>query len=370
MQTFGSFLKKAREQVALGQREFARQLQISAAYLNDIEKQKRPAPSIQILHLMKDILQIEDSDIFFELAGKSKKKLPPDLEMLLLTQPELLSLTRTIKNLNISTKQVIQIEAEIMSQNCSAIIIAAGLGSRLQNLTKDIPKCMLKLGGKSILEHQLDAYSANNIKNVSVVRGYKSHKINVPTVTYYDNDEYQSNNVLNSLLCAEEALAGNVIVSYSDIIFSAAIVERLLDSSADISIVVDVDWRGRYLNRKDHPLEEAENAIFDANHELVDIGKIATSPRDVHGEFIGMMKFSPRGAEIFKRHFHRAKKLFWNKPFQRAKTFQNSYITDILKDMIDFGVPIHTVIIERGWQEIDTVEDYENAKKYLEEWSY
>ena len=258
----------------------------------------------------------------------------------------------------------------ITSKNYKAIIIAAGLGSRLGELTKEIPKCMLELNGKSLLKRQIEAFSKNGIKDVSVIRGYLKEKINLKGVKYYENPDYESNNILNSLFYAEKELNGNVIVSYSDIIFSAAIVERLLGSSADISIVVDVDWRGRYLNRKDHPLEEAENAIFDANHELVDIGKIATSPRDVHGEFIGMMKFSPRGAEIFKRHFHRAKKLFWNKPFQRAKTFQNSYITDILKDMIDFGVPIHTVIIERGWQEIDTVEDYENAKKNLQEWSH
>ena len=79
-----------------------------------------------------------------------------------------------------------------------------------------------------------------------------------------------------------------------------------------------------------------------------------TSSKDVHGEFIGMMKLSPKGAEVFKRHFHRAKEVFWDKPFQKAATFQNAYITDILKDMTDFGVPINTVIIERGWQEIDT----------------
>ena len=56
---------------------------------------------------------------------------------------------------------------------------------------------------------------------------------------------------------------------------------------------------------------------------------------------------------MFKRHFLRAKEVFWASPFKSCH-FQNAYITDILKDMTDFGVPIHTVIIERGWQEIDT----------------
>ena len=140
------------------------------------------------------------------------------------------------------------------------------------------------------------------------------------------------------------------------------------ESSADISIVVDVDWRGRYENRNDHPIDEAENVFFDANHAVVDIGKIMNDKDDVHGEFIGMMKFTPRGAEIFRKHFHRAKQLFWNKPFQRSEIFQKAYLTDILKDMTELGVPIHTVIIEQGWVEIDTLEDFKKAPDFIANW--
>ena len=93
------------------------------------------------------------------------------------------------------------------------------------------------------------------------------------------------------------------------------------------------------------------------------IGKIATDKEEVHGEFIGMMKLSHRGAEIFKQNFHRAKKLYWNKPFQRAKVFQKAYLTDMIQELVDIGIKVHCVIIERGWKEIDTVEDYEKALK-------
>ena len=74
-----------------------------------------------------------------------------------------------------------------------------------------------------------------------------------------------------------------------------------------------------------------------------------------------MIKFSPRGAEIFKHHFDEAKKLYWGKPFQRAATFEKAYLTDILQNMVDLGVSIHCVTIEGGWKEIDTVQDYERA---------
>ena len=258
-------------------------------------------------------------------------------------------------NTNLTIKEVVS------SINVKSIIIAAGLGSRLKGYTEALPKCMLMFGDKTLLERQLEVYEGCGIKDISVVRGFKKEKINYEGLNYYDNTDYHNNNILNSLFYAEEVINGNVIISYSDILFDTNVVSRLLESNADISIVVDIDWRGYYVDRKDHPIEEAEKVIFDANNEVLKIGKVITSKQDVYGEFIGMLKLSPRGAEIFKLHFNRAKKIFWDKPFQRSQIFQKAYITDLIQDMVDMGVSIHCVIIERGWKEIDTVEDYEKA---------
>jgi phosphoenolpyruvate phosphomutase len=252
------------------------------------------------------------------------------------------------------------------SLNTDVIIVAAGLGSRLKNYTNNSPKCMLDFGGKTLLQRQIEAFNENGLNKISVIRGFKKEKINYPDLTYFENKEYKNNNILNSLMYAEEALNGHVIVSYSDILFEKEVVGRLMKSEHDISIVVDIDWRGYYVDRNEHPINEAENVIFDVNNNVVEIGKILTNKHDVHGEFIGMMKFSPRGSEIFKRHFHRSKELFWDKPFQRTKIFQKAYITDMIQEMSDLGVPIHCVIIERGWKEIDTEEDYKNALKAFE----
>ena len=258
-------------------------------------------------------------------------------------------------NTNLTIKDVVS------SINVKSIIIAAGLGSRLKGYTEALPKCMLMFGDKTLLERQLEVYEGCGIKDISVVRGFKKEKINYEGLNYYDNTDYHNNNILNSLFYAEEVINGNVIISYSDILFDTNVVSRLLESNADISIVVDIDWRGYYIGRQDHPVEEAEKVIFDANNEVLKIGKVITSKNDVYGEFIGMMKLSPRGSEIIKLHFNRAKKIFWDKPFQRSQTFQKAYITDLIQDMVDMGVSIHCVIIERGWKEIDTVEDYEKA---------
>ena len=80
-----------------------------------------------------------------------------------------------------------------------------------------------------------------------------------------------------------------------------------------------------------------------------------------------MMKLTPRGADVFKRHFHRARSAFAGKPFQRAASFEKAYLTDMIQEMSDLGVSVHCVIIERGWKEIDTVEDYRNALREFSE---
>ena len=69
------------------------------------------------------------------------------------------------------------------------------------------------------------------------------------------------------------------------------------------------------------------------------------------------------GAEVFKRHFHQAKKEYWGRPFQGSATFEKACLTDLFQEMTDLGTAVLCVTIERGWKEIDTVEDYEKAVK-------
>jgi len=246
-----------------------------------------------------------------------------------------------------------------------AIIIAAGLGSRLNPFTNDRPKCLLEIGGKSILQHQIDVLRSCGITEISVVKGYKKEEINYPGLKYYINDNYQNNNILNSLFYAEPEMNDDFIICYSDIIYRKEVVDRLLKSRGEISIVVDINWQEYYVGRTDHPIEEAEKVTFDGNNKVAEIGKGIINQETEWGEFIGMAKFTKRGAEIFKKHFRQAKKLYWNQPFQRASTFQKAYLTDIFQEMVDLGVPIDCAIISKGWIEIDTVQDFERAEEML-----
>ena len=357
---FGLFIRELRIKKNIGQRDLAKKIGVSPSYLNDIEKEKRSAPKLAVIKKLSKYLET-NLDELNDLAGVSKKEVAPDISEYMEKNPKIISLIRSIKNNNLNETQIESIEKSINKNDTKALIIAAGLGSRLKKHTENLPKCMLDFGGKTLLQRQIDAYNKNNIKDISLIRGYKKEKINYKGLRYFENKDYKNNNILNSIFYAEKIINGNIIISYSDILFDPIVVQRTMDSNHDISVVVDIDWRGYYVGRKDHPISEAENVIFNSNNEVEKIGKINTGNEDVHGEFIGMIKLSYRGAEIFKEHFHRLKKIYWNKPFQRAQIFQKAYLTDFIQELVDIGIKVHCVIIESGWKEIDTVEDYKKA---------
>ena len=359
-ESFGLLIRESRIKNGFGQRELATKIGVAASYLNDIEKEKRSAPKQIVIKKLSKLLKININTLN-DLAGISKGNVAPDIGEYIEDNPKIVSLIRSIKENNLDDEQIEKIEDSLNKNNNKALIIAAGLGSRLKKHTENLPKCMLDFGGKTLLQRQLDSYKKCGIKDISLIRGYKKDKINYKGIKYFENTDYKNNNILNSIFYAEKAINGNIIISYSDILFNSSVVERTLNSDHDISVVVDIDWRGYYVGRKDHPISEAENVIFNSNNEVEKIGKINTGKEEVHGEFIGMIKLSNRGTEIFKEHFHRLKKIYWNKPFQRAKIFQKAYLTDFIQELVDIGVKVHCVIIESGWKEIDTVEDYKKA---------
>ena len=184
-----------------------------------------------------------------------------------------------------------------------SIILAAGPSSRLRPLTLETPKTLLEISGKTILQRIMDAQRACGIEEFAIVRGFKKELINLPNVTYYDNDNFWETNILYSLMLAEEFMDDGFIVSYCDILYTSDVVQKLMDSPHDISIVVDTAWRERYEGRTDHPTDEAELAMVE-NGLVTHLSKFH-NPEPAHGESIGLKKFSAKGAEILKRNFHR-----------------------------------------------------------------
>ena len=129
-----------------------------------------------------------------------------------------------------------------------ALILAAGRGSRLRELTDDRPKCLVSLAGKPLLRWQYDALCAAGAKEVLVVRGYLAERLvpeaaGLPSGAFatVDNPRWAHCNMLASLLCAapwlDAAFGGGeteVVVSYADIVYPAEHVRALCAGAAAI----------------------------------------------------------------------------------------------------------------------------------------
>lgn len=247
-----------------------------------------------------------------------------------------------------------------------AIIVAAGPGTRLMPLTTNKPKCLLEIDEKTILERTLEALRQNNIEDIVMVTGYMKDKINCPNIKYYHNPNYMKNNILASLFYAENEMKEGFIFSYSDIVYGPETVRKLLQSKEDISLIVDVDWMERYRNRTLHPVYEAELVVVE-NHKVMRISKFM-NPDVAHGEFIGLAKFSEKGAEILISNYRRVRDNQWcgyaeHQRFHDAVSLEKAYLTDMLQELIDRGYPIYNVDIHGGWFEIDTLQDLETCRK-------
>ena len=247
-----------------------------------------------------------------------------------------------------------------------AIIVAAGPGKRLRPFTNDVPKCLLKIGDKTILQIIMEALRTNGVDDIVVVKGYKREAINYPNVKYYYNPKYLETNILTSLFYAESEMKNGFLFSYADIIYTADIVRKLLQNNGDITLIVDKNWAQRYESRTLHPVDEAE-LVFVENGKIVKISKFM-NPEGTLGEFIGLAKFTEKGAENLIKNYKRLLNNSWcgYKQFHRfhdAVSIEKAYLTDMLQELIHRGYPIHPVEINGRWFEIDTPQDLQVARR-------
>jgi len=247
------------------------------------------------------------------------------------------------------------------------IILAGGLSSRLYPITNNKPKCMLEVNGKSIIQRQRNVFKDLGINKIIVVTGYYGKVINenhTDLIYVHEPEEsYKVPGIVKGLFHAEKEMQGGFIFSYSDIIYGQDIAEKLLEVQGDIVIVVDTEWKKHYKGRTKHPLSEAE-LVKSRNGRVTKIGKDVVKIDEAQGEFIGLAKFTDKGAKIIKEVYRDLRDK--HKPedsFQNAKEFQRAYLTDLIQELVDRKIEVKTADITSVWTEIDTDQDLERAKK-------
>lgn len=260
-------------------------------------------------------------------------------------------------------------------EKMTAIIAAAGFEKQLLPLIEDKPKCLLDIKGKTILERQVAALNDCNIKDIALVRGYKKEAITLPNIRYYDNDQYEQTGEVVSLFCAENEMKGRCLILYGDIMFETAVLEKLLKSPADISLVVDLAWYDQSQHGPTAPhikpdlvsLQDppGKSPLFrymtpDEQHRIVKIGQHIPHEQ-AHGEFIGLAMFSERGIDAFKQVYRDAQKTYQAKGFHEAGSLTKATFTDLVQELIDHGHAVNCVPTFKGWMEVDSFEEYQQA---------
>ncbi|MFT3765541.1 MAG: phosphocholine cytidylyltransferase family protein [Minicystis sp.] len=247
-----------------------------------------------------------------------------------------------------------------------AIIIGAGRGSRLRHLTEEIPKTLVPILGRPMLDSILEALAAGGLRppEVVFVCGYLKEVIQAryPQLHYVENTAWETNNILASLLYAREHMTEGFVSTYADIVYRPEAVEALVRSPHDITLVCDTAWRRRYTGRSQHPETDAEKLRADGERVVEISRKIASE--QASGEFIGVLKASPAGAARLCRAYDEARAQYAGKVFREGRTFEKAYLIDLLQHMIEQGEVMHRVDTDGGYMEIDTLEDASLAESW------
>jgi len=244
------------------------------------------------------------------------------------------------------------------------LILAAGRGSRLLDYTTNIPKALVNVHNKPLLEWQLYALNKADIKDIAITTGYLKEKIeNYNTHTFYNNN-WNTMNMLSSIEVARSWLLDSkeVIICYSDIIYETQIINKLKLSVSDISTVVDINWKEYWYERFDNPLDDAESLKIDSEDNIIDIGRKVDTIQEIQAQYIGITKFTNVGMQSFFKLLDEVKA---GKNLLNNRNYSNGYMTDILYELIKNNKPIKSVKTKGGWLEIDSPKDLFIANKIL-----
>jgi len=227
-----------------------------------------------------------------------------------------------------------------------AIILAAGRGTRLRKYHNK-PKCLIRFGKKkiSIIERLYYILKKKKISNIVVVTGFKNQQIKKvlrKKVRYINFKDYKNTNNLQSLLFARNEINDEFLCFFSDLIFDETIIDKIIMKKSDFCLAVDTSrvLKGTMRFKKD------KKGIADIGNHL--------SVSNGDGNFIGISKFSQKGALLLKKYLIEEKK---NK---------KDYYTIVIKKISNDGKIVNFFDCKKYfWKEIDTYKDLCDMKKII-----
>ncbi|MCA3238254.1 MAG: NTP transferase domain-containing protein [Curvibacter sp.] len=235
-----------------------------------------------------------------------------------------------------------------------ALILAAGRGSRLGELTARQPKCMVTLAGRPLLQWQCDAMRAAGLDGIHVMAGYAADHIDVSGITLTRYPDWERTNMVGTLWHARARLAAaTTLVAYGDIVYHPGIPRALVDCDADLAITYDTRWEALWrLRNPADPLADAESFLEEGGI-LRRIGGRAQVWADARGQYMGLLRFTPAGWAEVEAYLHTLG------AERRALD-----MTSLLSALLARGTPIAAIGVAGRWCEVDSASDlalYEQA---------
>ena len=230
-----------------------------------------------------------------------------------------------------------------------AIILAAGVGSRIRPLTDNCPKSLLKINGKTILEMMLSHIQACGINEVVFVLGYLQNQIKdyVKTqfpdliVQFITNEKYEVTNTGYSLMLTKDFIQDSTFIKFdADVVFDINILTSLIASEYDNCLCID----------KNINLDAEEIKVIIKDDNRVVKASKTVNPVDAIGESIGIEKIS---GETARTLFNELELMM------KDEQYHQEYYEAAYERLIEKDVPFHALDISGlKWTEIDTQEDF------------
>lgn len=238
-----------------------------------------------------------------------------------------------------------------------AIILSAGQGSRLGQLTTDSPKCLIDFGGRSLLDRQLDTLAASGVEEAVVVTGFRDDKIEAalaqrsggPRVRTVFNPFYKVADNTGSLYMAREELAGDVLVWNGDTMVSRELMARVVGNDRS-GICVTIDRKDTY--------DADDMKVVEEGGRLRAIGKRLDA--GVNAESIGLLAFRAGGAERFREAIEQA---------MRSPEGTTIWYLRVIHHLAQVSDVWTLDISGEEWGEVDFPEDVERARELVKGWA-
>ncbi|MGH8201590.1 MAG: phosphoenolpyruvate mutase, partial [Steroidobacteraceae bacterium] len=253
-----------------------------------------------------------------------------------------------------------------------AIVLAASRGRGLEAVTVDRPKVMLPIAGKPLLRWLVDAFKKETVNEITVVGGYRADAIDTAGVRLVINERYEQTGELASLACAIDAVESDTVISYGDLLFRSYVLRDLVESEAELAVVVDSSPTGEsnrtvrdfaYCSRRDDRglfgtpvlLKRVFSASDAGNAPGAQDAEASVSAGAAHGRWIGMLKVSRTGLVRLKEVL---------RELRARPDFDTLDVPHLLNELITQGAAIEVQYVHGHWRGVNDLEDFRRAADF------